>query len=68
MNVLCKLHNIIIDGRLDEVNLPNPARPVMIQDGVADRAVGARYDLHMSNRRNMLAKALVDEGYVWPAI
>ena len=68
MNVLCKLHNIIIDARLDEGSLPNPTRPVVRQIEVADYNVGSRTDRLVSHRRDALVKKLVDMGWVRPAV
>ena len=68
MNVLCKLHNMIITSRLDEGQIPDAPRMVIHQEEVAESTPGTRSDLTGSQRRDMMANLLETNGWIRPAI
>ena len=66
MSVLCKLQNIIITGRIADIQ--DASRSFVPQDDVATSSPGVRTDLHISARREIFADLLENEGWVRPAI
>ena len=58
VEALCKLHNLIINERISEVEWPEAPTPAVTQTSVADSIVGSRIDLQTSTRRDELAKRL----------
>jgi hypothetical protein len=66
VQVLCKIHNLIINERISEVEWPEAPAPAVTQGTVADNIVGARSDLQTSCRRDDLAKRLHECAMVRP--